>query len=121
MPDPAERMLLLAKRLLERTESGAIAWRKEGDRPQSFETDVGDQLVTIRPRDRDGRQPFVLTLWMTDPEDSTQWTQVEKMDTEFLRGQDAEALGTLWNAARADALNITASIDAALAALNDKA
>jgi hypothetical protein len=76
------------------------------------------QLVTIRSLDNDGRQPFALILWSTDPDDTSSWTAVERIDSGRLTGTDANDLGRL-RFARSDALNIAEKIDAAIAALDE--
>jgi hypothetical protein len=123
MPDPVVRMVEVAKRLLERTRKSAVAWTKSGSGSETFQTGVGAQLVTIHPRDGDGNHPFVLTLWKRD-EDSEEerkpWVQVEKIDSMQQTVDVSETLGALWREARADALSINESIDAALEVLSDQ-
>lgn len=125
MPDPNEKMVVLAERLLDRTNRGEVAWELSARwSAEVFETDVGGQIITIRARDNDGNHPFQFGLWQVEKEDdpfsSTVFRRVESIESMDAPGDGAQILEQLYRAARSSALNINESIDAALAALDEE-
>jgi hypothetical protein len=125
MPDPAEKMMVLAQRLLDRTERGEVTWEL-GTKwsGEVFATEVAGQFITIRARDDDANQPFVFALWQieTDPTNifsSDTLRRVEMLDSQQLTVDGASLLAQLFQSARGRALKINESIEAALAALDE--
>jgi hypothetical protein len=131
MPDPTEKMLVLAARLEERTERGEVPWTLSEYWPGTvFQTEVGGQLITIRSRDDDGNHPFVFGLWQVDrdqnPFGPPALRQIEAISTinAMLASPSAEPTGVaktlerLYKSARSRALKIDESIDAVLLALD---
>jgi hypothetical protein len=125
MPDPGEKMMLLAERLLDRTNRGEVSWTVSPKWAGTvFEAEAGGQLMTIRARDDDGHHPFQFTLWQSetpDPFGPPALRQVEAISSVEVPGEGgAEILAQLYQSARSYALKIDESIDAALAALDQE-
>jgi hypothetical protein len=113
-------MFDLLKRVLDRTRNGQLRWSRNRANAQRFDTKVGDMWVSIKPRDNDGNQPFVFSLWRPAREGETgTLTQVEALESELPTAVVSSQLAELWSLARGDALDINTTIDAALAALED--
>jgi hypothetical protein len=120
MPDP--RMLTVAERLLERTKAGRLRWQaaskpKDGPddwKPTSFVTRLQHGSATVTSEAPEGRYPYELRLreptgqhigeLATGDEDA--WLGDREPDA------SERALAELYSAARASALNTTASLDA---------
>jgi len=123
MPDPNEKMVVLAERLLNRTEHGEVAWEMSAKwQGEVFETEIGGQIVTIRARDNDGNHPFQFALWQLEKDDpfgGATVRRVESIDSMEAPGNGTTILEQLYRIARSSALKINESIDAALAALDE--
>jgi hypothetical protein len=127
MADRNPRMLELARRLRERTETKALEWVPGAGVPGWFQVLVADQIVSIQSRDADGNHPFVLTLWRKESQgeedeesDAPKWIPIDKLSTaDDVRGEVGweSELADLWQEARQQALRVNDSIDAVLSQL----
>jgi hypothetical protein len=102
-------LVVLVRRLVELSRSGRVRWQlAEDDRDDSF-TYVGPSgAVTVYARDRDGRDPYVLTIRDADGR------LVERVDHRWEPpGGDAD-LHELYRIARRQALRADAVIEALL-------
>jgi hypothetical protein len=101
-----ERLLELANRLVQSTESGQIEWK--GDQDSGFYVSTAAGAINIQSKDRDGQQPYRLVIY------DSAGTEVDSLETytyqidvdEWEPAAWNDSLETLYETARRNALNI---------------
>ena len=106
-----ERLVHLANRLYELTRAGQVRWELAEDRDDAFVHATPSGAVVVFSRDRDGRDPYVLTV--RDPHDRLAERVVVTPGNVLY-----EPVAGLYPLARRQALRTSGVIDALLRDLN---
>jgi hypothetical protein len=107
-----DQLWRLAQQLTRRTRDGKVTWTNAGE--TQFETRLGGGSVSVRSRDDDGQQPFVLDV--LNPEG----VRVETSETPGLDTEWDRVIEDLWNEARRSAGGASDVINALLKETEDE-
>lgn len=110
------RMERLAQSLLAATEEGRVEWSAADDTQTTFSTARSAGSVVIESHDRDGAEPYILTVF------DSSGRRVETLESSWDQGDTVlgirqaarwnDLLRNLYEAARRRALNIDTVLDA---------